>query len=582
MRARILCALLVALSSACSAPERAEVHIEIAVPSFDGVEGGAPVIEPPEALLHLGRRGPGRYEAVLDRERVIVRAPGACPEPSAPFVRLAPLFTIEGERAQIGFGQRFELSAEPQCDEAHGAWSSDTPIDIDGLVVRGVMPALSSDAASGVIPISHRTRGTRTLRFTMGDVVRTIELHAAARATGVPSVPTNTRVYLRGAELEILGRPRGSVAQLERVDERTSAFIADARGRYILSGGFTVFAGSHAATDLDCGRAECHASVASHIAPSPMTRVFARLMEDESYTPGCAVGCHSAGDPGVDDGGFEHVARELGAPLPEHGGEGAYERLPRELRRLGSVGCTSCHGPGAIPEPGASARIRQTDVCAICHDAPPRYGHVLAWRSTRMSTPRGGASEGSCARCHTAGEGTREITCIGCHVVHGESVGALLRSEDVCADCHSVDRSLDVPTASAVALVRGTDVYGPNGALSLDAPHAAQSCVACHGSAPIEGIERGASHAFGVAQSVCRDCHGREMPEPADLRARIDALAARVGPTDHANAGPGPPSTDQARARWNVGLLANDRGAWAHGGRTLPAILDATEALLAE
>ena len=34
--------------------------------------------------------------------------------------------------------------------------------------------------------------------------------------------------------------------------------------------------------------------------------------------------------------------------------------------------------PGALPE--ARWSILRADVCAYCHDAPPRYGHVEGWR----------------------------------------------------------------------------------------------------------------------------------------------------------------------------------------------------------
>jgi hypothetical protein len=583
MHARALFAVL----TLCACAPEARQRVELETPAIDGVESGPPSFEPEDALVHLGRRGPRRYEVVLRASDAVVRAEGACPRTIARddrFVRLEPLFEIAGERAQVGFGERFELRVVPKCAEGRSArWSADGEIDeleIDGLRIRGRMPELAPMPRDpGVVAISPRTRGTIRLRLLVAGTELTIDVHAAARATGVPSVAVGARTYLSGAA-ELAQAPPGSHALLA-----DGAFTPDVRGRYAFrasdGSAFTIYAGTHSATDLDCGRSECHREAAEHARASPMTSVFARLVEEASYEPACAIGCHTAGEPGLDDGGFADVLTELGAALPSHGGPGTYASLPRELRRLSGVGCTSCHGPGAIPEPGARARISRTDVCAVCHDAPPRYGHVLAWRSTRMGTPDSNAelARPECARCHTSVEGGSEITCVACHAVHAESGPSLTRSENVCARCHDVDRTLDLPTASAVALVTGTGAYGVDG---IRAPHAAleRGCLACHGTGSLDGIERGASHTFTVDPDVCDTCHEEEVRAPGDLGQRIAALTEHVPHTARSLARPGAPADDLARARWNVGLLAHDRGAWAHGGPSVISIVEATERLL--
>ena len=125
-------------------------------------------------------------------------------------------------------------------------------------------------------------------------------------------------------------------------------------------------------------------------------------------------------------------------------------QLPRALRRLGSVGCLACHGPSALPEEGARWSILRSDVCAHCHDAPPRYGHVVAWQSTsmaradrdqrarlgrasaRLATRRGAfwaksvraqasARTKSTRRAAPAGVGAVGISCAACHAVHTTS-----------------------------------------------------------------------------------------------------------------------------------------------------------------
>src|SRR5690606_10045669 len=118
---------------------------------------------------------------------------------------------------------------------------------------------------------------------------------------------------------------------------------------------------------------------------SPMTHVLARGLSGElgPYPGSCALGCHSAGEPGLLDGGFAHVAEELGHGVPE--ASAGWDALPRRLRRVGGVTCTTCHGPGAVPERSARWAILRSDVCATCHDAPPRYSHAASYATSAMA-----------------------------------------------------------------------------------------------------------------------------------------------------------------------------------------------------
>jgi hypothetical protein len=140
-----------------------------------------------------------------------------------------------------------------------------------------------------------------------------------------------------------------------------------------------------------------------------MTTVLARALAGglgADYVPECAIACHAVGEPGLADGGFVNVARALGYLLPHHPEPDPWPGVPRALRRLAGVGCTACHGPAAIPEPESRWAILRSDVCAFCHDAPPRYRHVQAWRSSKMATP----SQAALSRERSAG-------CDGCHGV---------------------------------------------------------------------------------------------------------------------------------------------------------------------
>ena len=294
-----------------------------------------------------------------------------------------------------GAGPRLQARS-PTLAAAHGA-----PLP------WGVVPLSPSDPRRG------RARGDLARRARRRGAPPGPGVAAAPRARGLPNTAVGTRVYLGGTGWRIEARPAGAAAALEP-QAGVASLVPDVAGDWRLADGaghaLTLRAGRYDETPLDCGRSGCHAALAAASATNPMTSVLARglpLAPDghgavfgDGY-PGCALACHATGEPGLRDGGFTHVMSELGtgALAPR-----AWESLPRPLRRLGGVGCLACHGPGALPETSARWSILRTDVCATCHDAPPRYGHVVAWRTTRMARadrdPRA-ASEGACARCHT-------------------------------------------------------------------------------------------------------------------------------------------------------------------------------------
>ena len=100
-------------------------------------------------------------------------------------------------------------------------------------------------------------------------------------------------------------------------------------------------------------------------------------------SPECAVACHTTGEPGTNDGGFSHVFESSVSPRFRT----ISAELPRALRRLGGVGCLACHGPARVPPDSARWAVLRSDVCATCHDAPPRYGHVAAFATTTWLAP---------------------------------------------------------------------------------------------------------------------------------------------------------------------------------------------------
>src|SRR5262249_54032406 len=113
------------------------------------------------------------------------------------------------------------------------------------------------------------------------------------------------------------------------------------------------------------------------------------------------IRCHAvAAEPGI-PGGFFDVATQIGfSSIP--GRAMSWDELPRDLQRLGNVGCVACHGPGRIPEAEARAAEYSVGICAQCHDAPPRYAVVREWRSSRMALLPTEALRPGCMGCHTA------------------------------------------------------------------------------------------------------------------------------------------------------------------------------------
>jgi len=307
--------------------------------------------------------------------------------------------------------------------------------------------------------------------------------------------------------------------------------------------------------------------------------------------------------------------------------------LPRDLRRLGGVGCLACHGPGAVPAATARWAILRSDVCATCHDAPPRYGHVAAWRSSAMARADADARTRAapCARCHTTqgflhaeavlkdprpapdAAGSLGIGCAACHAVHArEKAAHLVRrvrpsallgdravgASALCAACHAPEQP-GAPGSSAAAIWAARGGIEPKTGAPLDAApvHGGVSCIECHRAGPSE-LTRGATHAFRADRSACQRCHAERDTGAAQLalEARARELWNRISraaePAARApkDAGTTPPhassaalnvSTPLGRAAFNALLVLEDRGAASHGLAYARALLDAAERGLA-
>jgi hypothetical protein len=457
-------AALLLLLVGCYLP-REMVSVHLQVPLELGVDG-AQVSDSVSVLPRIaearraGRRGMVTLELKRDAGKVRIELPGACPLvvdtrtlSSGAELRLEPLYDAGPSERVVGLGQRFELVATPRCREADAVRTSfeiadGAPLtDVvrrDRAFVATTSQELPAGARrSGIVPVSARVAANlrTTIRFRLllpgGErVEQLLGVAAVARSGGLPDVGLHHPVLLSGEGWVLRERPDQSGARLRPVGELTE-LVPDMKGRYRLEdsagGALSLHSARYDQVPLDCGRAGCHAELALSAKASPMTQTLASDLGGchTLTSPECAVACHATGEPGVLDGGFTHVMTELGLPkLPTE-----YEDLPRALRRLGGVGCLACHGPTThSPGPPARSAILKNDVCAVCHDAPPRYGHLQALASCRMG--RADASPATrqepCARCHTTwgalgrsapppgaqGDG---LGCVTCHDVHPHS-----------------------------------------------------------------------------------------------------------------------------------------------------------------
>jgi hypothetical protein len=274
------------------------------------------------------------------------------------------------------------------------------------------------------------------------------------------------------------------------------------------------------------------------------------------------------------------------------------------LRRLGGVGCTACHGPGAIPERSGRWAILRTDVCAVCHDAPPRYPHVADWRRTRMSRADAEPATrvGACATCHTtvgflASLGVRSLTddwevppaehtgiaCAACHAAHGATGDhALLRQPPlppaladapvpagarICLPCHANG-------AGSMWLARGGVETATGKPLTGTPIHLLpEGCVGCH---------RQEGHRFVAGTGGCARCH-REVPRAAvferamKLWQRLQRAPLHAPPHSTAPAFGDDPL---GRAARNVMMVLDDPAAVIHNPPYARALLDEAERAL--
>lgn len=600
-----------------------------------------------QGTLVIERRNTSRALAVEIPEMCPVTVPAGAqrqPADAKPVIDLGP------DRPPVGFDAPFAITVRHGCDsrgrgrirwqQIEGAPVSDLLIGRDGFELRARTPRFETlhpqAPAQGIVAFSPRTQGRVVFEAlwrapNAPPIRRTIAIVATSRATGLSSVSVSQQLLLAGTGWRVQQAPQFGHARVHEAGDALSEFTPDAQGRWQLEHDgrtLVVQATWHDKTPYDCGRSECHAGIAQTTQESAMSASLARQLDaPQPSAVGCMLDCHVLGERGLRDGGFLNVSAQLGFSWLT---STRWQDLPQALRRLGGVRCTACHGPGALPEPEGRELVLRSDVCATCHDAPPRYTHVEQWRASRMARSDAAADtrSGKCATCHTTAGFLEHvadrrprapsldaeptgIACAACHAPHAEHRGArLLRSmpgaseaidprSAACMQCHSPAADETQPSASSGVLWSGrvrVPAQAGSGWETLEAAGAHASvrggCIGCHGATEVGRLD----HSFRADAVACKPCHagGVSPNAPADSqalqeRARVLAqtLERTCTVTAPANARPEHVAPGRvvcrapgvARALYEVSVVREDPAAFVHNSALARRLLDDAEQL---
>ncbi len=587
-------------------------HVTVSVPASFG--GAARVTWSPREAVLRATSGPAGLDVEVDPKVKSIRFehPEACPLDVAisgsTAAKLVPWVSVPEELAQVGFGQTATPVVTAGCPEARAGkivWVeregtlNRLETQSDGFVVHAKLKDLAHTRVAAsphgtVIPISFDQRGHHELVGTWtGAGHARLELHASlnasTRVSGLPNVSVGQIVYLEGVDWAVLERPAAAAERLEVADSAATLFQANRAGRWVLQNGkaapFSLQVGTFASTPLDCGRSGCHSAATEAAKGSAMTHAFEHRMAQAPEAMSCWLGCHVVGEKGLRDEGFFDVSSAF-PPVTS-------APLPRALARATGVQCLNCHGSGRIPEPSARWTVLQVGVCATCHDAPPRYGHVQAWRGSSMAHADATAAqrEAPCNSCHTtagflgrpmpaANEASPlGITCAACHAPHAAHGARLLRTMPsvlsvetdattaLCAQCHAPRGTAHLPQSTAASIVVGRGAVRVDDGRPLNAQSVGHSalpagCMACHKHSA-ERVERGESHGFAARVADCTECHSERGG--TDAKAWAERVSSVRAPRPHQRGSPGVDlSTKAGRIEWNSAMLMRDPAAWAH------------------
>ena len=235
-----------------------------------------------------------------------------------------------------------------------------------------------------------------------------------------------------------------------------------------------------------------------------------------------------------------------------------------------SVGCESCHGPGAAhaadPENIKPFKEADTQVCGACHSRgespdghpyPTNYlpGDTLADHFTFTTDPEAVWADGSAKLNHQQYMDWQlgstmalapDMGCTTCHAVHGDGAGAgQLKdtSNALCISCHSEQAALvkHIPFHEVAISKRNflcTDCHMPKTATS-----AIQNDIHNHSLLqpnPQGTIDHGGLEAM---PNACNQCHRRPGEDPEWAAETIAYAKLQAPPMAGGFFGPGPTPT---------------------------------------
>ncbi len=252
-----------------------------------------------------------------------------------------------------------------------------------------------------------------------------------------------------------VSKPTASNAVFDSAaNNQNQSFTADSTGQYVVSvsvsGGATsqdtfwvsTYIGSVGGS-FSC--ATCHAGLTPTVVTGWQSTAHANMytqgimgeLEVNAYGQGeystSCWKCHTTGyDVSANNGNFGYISHSLGWDTTAFKGfpkSGVFSLIPNgdsaiyknmvtnysSLVPLASIGCESCHGPGAghngdITKIGLSL---DAGVCESCHDSPPREPIGVFWAlSDHATMPLAGtdATSTSCFPCHSGSAFVKWVT----------------------------------------------------------------------------------------------------------------------------------------------------------------------------
>ncbi|MBI4319160.1 MAG: hypothetical protein HY675_11775 [Chloroflexi bacterium] len=383
-------------------------------------------------------------------------------------VALVALFAVAGYGQQLGF-----------ADARDGVGTLDVGSDM--AIVREPGPLWAARPAAEettvppvaviqILPVAANLADPYVIKAALPGTTSTV----AMGATGLPNVPIDVPVVLRGASADpkamlqtyawTFSKPSKSKAALSRQDAEIISFVPDVPGVYKID----LVAGNQwgrssmesvqirAGTYIGVAQGNCqtcHDVKFAEWSKTNHAKIFTREIDggedptSSHYGEGC-VRCHSTGYYiGAKNGGFAEVQSRVGWKFPVlssiQTGTGNWAAVPDELKAVANIQCENCHGPASehVASKAKMATSLNEGTCNVCHNGGGHHIKGEELKSAKHSdegsqawTYPVGPSRQDCVRCHSGkgyisfvanptepaswDNGKQTVTCAVCHDAH--------------------------------------------------------------------------------------------------------------------------------------------------------------------